>query len=147
MKTSTSVEIYRPIEEVFDFTNGNVAQWSLTVIEDTILESKNDGGVGTTFRCVTEENGRRMEFHGLVTRHDRPRLTACRLTGQYFDIDVEYLFEDLGAKTKLTQNSEVHGKGFTKVMFALFGWFMRKAGCKAQENELLNLKRILEAGD
>jgi hypothetical protein len=144
MQQGSSVEIDRPIEEVFDYALNNVAEWSITVVEDEVLEEKSGGGVGTTFRTVTEEKGRRMEFQGVVKQYERPTLHAITLTGQHFDIDIEYRFEDLGGRTRLTQQSEVTGKGFVKVMFVLFGWLINKSGCKAVENELMSLKRHAE---
>jgi hypothetical protein len=40
----------------------------------------------------------------------------------------------------------VSPKGVFKVFFFLFGWMMDKSACKALENELNNLKRLLEEG-
>jgi len=48
MKQQASVEIDRPIEEVFQYTNNNVAEWSLTDVEDEVIEEKPDR-VGSTF--------------------------------------------------------------------------------------------------
>ena len=56
MRSLASIEIDRPIDEVFTYTNEKVAEWSLTVVEDTVIEDKD--GLGTTFLCVTEEHGR-----------------------------------------------------------------------------------------
>lgn len=145
MKQQASVEIDRPIEEVFQYTNNHVAEWSLTVVEDEAIEEQ-PGRVGSTFRCVTEDHGRRMEFQGVVTRHEPPHVSAIHLTGQQFDIEAEYQFEDLGGRTRVTQRSSVAPKGFLKVFFFLFGWMMKKSSCKALENELNNLKRLLEEG-
>ena len=144
MRTETTVEIDRPIEEVFEYSLNNVVEWSLTCVEDEVLEDRNDGGVGTRFRIVTEENGRKMPFEGVVTRHEPPRESAIHLDGQFFEIDVHYLFEDLDGRTRVTQRSVVGGKGFVKVMFTLFGWAIKGAGCKTQENELQSLKRHCE---
>ena len=144
MQTEASVEIDRPIAEVFDYTINHVAEWSITVVEDRPIDTKPEG-VGSTFLCVTEDRGRRMEFQGVVTRHEPPTLSACQLTGSSFDIDVEYKFEDLSGRTRVTVRSIVTPKGFTKVIFFLIGWAMKGSGCKAQENELESLKRILES--
>ena len=86
-----------------------------------------------------------MEFEGLVTRHESPTAHAVLMKGNHFDIEAEYLFEDLDGRTRVTQWSKVHGKGFVKVIFFLFGWLMKKTSCNALENELLNLKRLAEA--
>ncbi len=144
MQSLASIEIDRPIDEVFTYTNEKVAEWSLTVVEDEVIDDKN--GVGTTFRCVTEEKGRRMDFQGVVTLWEPPTTSAISLTGKMFDIEAEYRFEDLNGRTRVTQESTVSGKGFVKIMFFLFGWFMNKQGCKAVSNELESLKKKLEGG-
>jgi len=143
MKQQASIEIDRPIEQVFDYTTGSVAQWSLTVVEEKMIEEHSDG-VGTTFVCVTEDRGRRMEFDAVVTRHDPPTVSAVHMEGKYFNVDAEYTFEDLGGRTLVNQQSTIFPKGFVKVIFLLFGWMMRKSTCKAVEKELANLKRLME---
>ena len=146
MRTAASVEIDRPIDEVFEYTNDNVAEWSITVVEDKVIESTPDR-VGSTFRCVTEDQGRRMEFAGEVITWEPPNRSAVYMTGQQFDIEATYQFEDLGnGRTRVSEDAVISPKGFTKVFFVLFGWMFRSAGCKAMENELLSLKRLLEDG-
>jgi hypothetical protein len=71
-----SVEIDRPIDEVFTYTNEKVPEWSLTVVEDEVIEDKS--GVGTTFRCVTEERGRRMDFQGVITQWEPRELESLK---------------------------------------------------------------------
>lgn len=80
-------------------------------MKDEVIDEKPEG-VGSTFRVTTEEKGRRMEFEGLVTRHEPPTAHAVFMTGSQFDIEAQYLFEDLGGRTRVTRRSEVHGKGF-----------------------------------
>jgi len=144
MQTTMSIEIDRPIKEVFDYTINNVAEWSIIVVKDEVIDEKPEG-VGSTFRVTTEEKGTRMEFEGLVTRHEPPTVHAVFMKGRQFDIEAEYLFEDLGGRTRVTQRSSVHGKGFIKVMFFLLGWLMKKSSRSALEKELVNLKRLAEA--
>lgn len=145
MHTEVSVEIERPIAEVFDFTVNHVAEWSITVVEDEVIEEK-PGSVGTTFRTVTEHSGQQMEFLGVVTWYEPPRASSVFLTGQQFDIEVEYAFEDLGGRTRVTQRSTVTGKGVLKLIFACFGWMMNTSSCRAAKKELNSLKRRLEHG-
>ncbi len=144
MKTVASVEIDRPIGEVFEYTITGVAEWSTVVVSDEVVEEK-PGMVGTTFRTTTSEKGREMVFEGVVTDHRPPRGHAVSMVGQHFDIEAEYEFEDLGGRTRVTQRSEVRAKGFLKVLFALLGPLMAKPNRRAAEGELANLKRILEA--
>ncbi|MBI1312127.1 hypothetical protein GC176_12620 [bacterium] len=145
MKQQGSIEIDRPIDEVFDYTNNHVAEWSITVVEDELLESTPDR-VGSTFRCVTENHGNHVEFVGEVIRYDAPYLSAVLLKAKPFDIAVEYDFEDLGGRTRVTQKSVVSPKGFMKVFFFFCGWMFHTSGCKALQAELENLKRLLEGG-
>jgi hypothetical protein len=144
MQTEGSVEINRPVDEVFRLTNEHVQDWSIIVVENEVLDEK-PGKVGSTFRTVTEEHGRRMEFQGVCTRHDPPHASAVRMAGDTFDLDVEYLFEDLGkGRTRVTQRSQVKAKGFFKVMLFLFGWLMKAFSGKALEKELNSLKNFCE---
>ena len=138
-----SVEIGRPIEEVFDYTVNNAAEWSLIVVEEKVGE-KAPVAVGSTFTTVTEERGRRMEFAGVVTRHDPPTAHSVVLMGEQFGIEADYLFERIAGGTRVTQRSTVSAKGLLKVMFLLLGWLMRKSSRNALERELSNLKRIIE---
>ena len=144
MQSTMSVEVDRPIKEVFDYTIKNVAEWSIIVVKDEVIDEKPEG-VGSTFRVTTEEKGRRMEFEGLVTRHEPPTAHSEFMKVSQFDIEAGYLFEDLGGRTRVTQRSNVHGKGFIKVIFFLLGWLMKKSSCSALEKELLNLKLLAEA--
>ncbi|MGI9455572.1 MAG: SRPBCC family protein [Aeoliella sp.] len=144
MQTAGSIEIDRPIDDVFRLTNEHITEWSNIVVEDEVL-NKTPEGVGTTFRTVTEEKGKRMEFAGVVTEYDPPRHTAVQMTGDMFDLDVEYTFDDLGGRTRVTQRSQIKGKGWVKVMFFLFGWMMNKSSCNALENEFESLKRFCES--
>jgi hypothetical protein len=143
MQTEMSVEIERPIEEVFDYTVNNVAEWSVIVVEEEIINSTPEG-VGSTFRIVTDDRGQRMEFDGVITRHEPPTGQTVVMKGKQFDIEADYRFDDLGGRTRVTQRSTVKGKGVVKVMFLLFGWLMRKSSCNALEKELACLKMLIE---
>jgi hypothetical protein len=145
MRTELSVEIDRPIEEVFDKTFDCVPAWSIIVVEDEPIEEKPEV-IGSTFRTVTEENGRRMEFIGTVLEHERPRRSRIGLTHKAFDLDVTYLFEPTSTGTRVTQHSEALPNGlFMKLMFGVMGRFMRKSSCDAQLKELNSLKAFCES--
>ena len=143
MKNEASIEIDRNIEDVFVLTNDHVAEWSLVVEEDEVINETPEV-VGTTFRTVTSDRGQRMEFQGVVTRHEPPHLSAIQLTGQMFDIEAEYRFVDLRGRTRVTQVAKVSGKGFFKWFMLLFGWAMNKSHCKATQAELASLKKFCE---
>jgi hypothetical protein len=144
MRSEGSIVVDRPQEEVFQLTNDHVEKWSIVVVENEVLDEK-PGGVGTTFRTVTEERGKKMEFQGVVTRHTPPHLSAVHLTGSMFDIDVEYRFDDVPVgRTRVTQRSHVAAKGAFKIFLFLFGWMMKKSSCQALQKELNSLKQFCE---
>jgi hypothetical protein len=71
MLTSGSVEIDKPIEVVFEYTNNNVAEWNTIVVEDEVIEKKqrrreHDISVG---------DGRTRETDGVRGRGDAVRAT------------------------------------------------------------------------
>ncbi|MCP4092426.1 MAG: hypothetical protein GY747_03165 [Planctomycetes bacterium] len=144
MDTTASVEIDCPIERVFEITNGDVTEWSITVVKEEILHETKEG-VETTFRITTEERGKQMEFDGVVTCHEPPTASGIDMVGQFFDITADYTFEDLGGgSTRVTQHSSVHPKGFFKVIFFFVGWLAKKSSCDALDKELNSLKQLCE---
>ncbi len=143
MQTEGSIEIKRPIDDVYRLTVDHVAEWSNIVVEDEVIEEHPDG-VGTKFRSVTEDRGQRMEFEGVVTKQEPPHVHAIHLTGKMFDIEAAYAFERVDGGTRVTQWSNVKGKGFFKVMLLTMGWLMKKSSCDALQKELESLKLFCE---
>ena len=144
MENISSIEIDRPIEQVFEFTLDHTPEWSLVVVENEVLTETPDG-VGSTFRVLTEDRGRKMEFQGVVTHHQPPTASSVNMVGKQFDIFAEYTFEDLGGRTRVCQRSVVTPKGFMTLVFLLIGRMVKKSSCDAADKELENLKRILES--
>lgn len=69
--------------------------------------------VGSQVLWVTEENGQRMEFQGVVTQHDELNAHTSMIRGKVFDIEAQYLFKTLrSSSTRVTQHANVTGKGF-----------------------------------
>lgn len=104
------MKVDRPIAEVFHAASEQIADWSITVSENEILDRTPDG-IGTTFRVVTEDRGKRLVFDGTVTHHDPPNFHAVRMTNPMFDIETELTFEELDGHTRVTQVAIVTGKG------------------------------------
>ena len=143
--TEASVQIQRPIDDVFQLTNEHVPQWSIVVDREEEIDDGPDE-VGKRFRTYTKDhdNGKEMVFEGVITQYDPPHASAVSLTGKHFDIEAEYIFEDLQGTTQVTQRSTVKGKGLTGVIFTLFGWAMKKSSCKAAQEEMESLRRFCE---
>ena len=143
MQNTLSIEIECPIEEVFRITNEQVAEWSLTVVANKVLD-EGQQGLGTRFQTITEDQGHRLVFDGVVTCYEPPFKSAVKLTGKMFDIETEFNFEESFGKTRVTQTAKVRGKGFFEFYMFLFGWFMKRGQRRASTNELKNLKRLCE---
>ena len=145
MKTAGSIEIDKPIAEVFDYTVNNVPEWSNTVVEGKIVEQTPDG-VGSQFHVLTRDSGgKRMEFDGTVTLNKRPTAQTVVMIGRQFDIEASYTFEDIVGRTRVNLISVVTPKGFMmKLMFLMVGPLGKRAGCKALEKELASLKEKVE---
>lgn len=143
MQATGSIEIDRPIAEVFDAACNEMTMWSEIVVEDELVEDL-PGVVGSRFRTVTEERGKRMVFEGKVTAFEHARLQAVHMAGQYFDIDTEFRFEEVSGGTRVTQLADVRGKGLFRAILWTTGWLMKKSQCKAAQKELENLKRFCE---
>lgn len=148
MITETSVLICRPIADVFAFTHAHVPRWSSIVVSDEILDDQSDGGVGTKFKVVTEEQGRRMEFAGEVTHHDPPNQSAMILRGSSFDIQIAYTSEQDGDSVRVTQFGDVTSNNLAmKIVFWLVGKLSPNLPRTAADRDLSNLKRLLESGE
>ena len=143
MENKLNIEIECPIEEVFRITNEQVAEWSLIVVANSLLE-EGPRGVGTRFQTITEEQGHRLVFDGVVTCYEPPFKSAIKLTGKMFDIETEFNFQELFGKTQVTQTAKVCGRGFFEFYIILFGWFIKRGHCRANRKELENLKRFCE---
>ena len=146
MQSQGSIEIHQNIELVFRLTNDHVPDWSRIVVSEELIDEV-PGVVGSRFRTVTEDRGRRMIFDGTITQYKPPNHSMVSLIGQHFDIVAAYDFEDLDGRTRVTQISNVKGKGFGRVLLFLFGWVMRKSHCDATQRELESLRAFCEAAD
>lgn len=144
MKSERSVVIDRRIEDVFRFALEDVLHWSNFVVQREWID-ENAKGVGTRFRSVTEDRGRRMEYRGVITAFEPPYTLALRLNSQAFDVEAAYAFENLGYRTKVTQFSKVTGKGLAQPIFILLGWMLGQAFRDAQDKELRSLKQYCES--
>ena len=148
MKNRYSIEVEAPPQRVFYWLDSNerIMKWLPNIVENEDLNIT-ENRVGSTFRQVYVENGRRMEMHGVVTAYEPNRRLACDIKGDAFDLQVDYRLEDLGGRTKLTQDSEVRFKGLFKIIGFLMAPLVKKASMKQLQETFANLKRLSETSD
>lgn len=147
MKNTYSLEIAAPPERVFNwiYDSDRLLQWLPNLVENEVLTAERNG-VGSRFRQVYVENGRRMEMVGEVTGFEQGHFLACDLRGQPFDLKVAYRLEDLGGRTRLTQDSEVALKSLPmKIVMTLLAPVIRKATHKSVDSSFAKLKELVES--
>lgn len=64
-----------------------------------------------------------------------------------FDLYLDYRLEDLGGRTRLTQDSEVRFKGFFRIVGVIVTPLVRKSSMKQLEDSFAKLKRLSETPD
>jgi uncharacterized protein YndB with AHSA1/START domain len=147
MKNTYSLEIDAPPERVFAciYDGEHLKQWLPNLVENEVLVAE-ERGVGSKFRQVYLENGRRMEMVGDVVGFERNRFLACAIRGQSFDLSVEYRLENLGGRTRLTQVSEVRFNGVPmRMMSVLLRPLIKKASQKQLDSGFAKLKKLAES--
>jgi uncharacterized protein YndB with AHSA1/START domain len=147
MKNNYSLEIEAPPERVFAciYESEHLKQWLPNLVENEVLAPE-ERGVGSKFRQVYLENGRRMEMTGVVVGFERNRYLACEIRGKMFDLNVEYRLENLGGRTRLTQSSQVLFNNLAmKVMSALLAPVIKKASRKQLDSGFAKLKDLAES--
>lgn len=148
MKNVHSIDIDAPPARVFAWLGDGerAKEWVPNLVENEDLVRTPDV-VGSTFRHVYLERGRRMEMHGKIVGYEPPRRLALTLSGP-FELDVEYVLDDLGeGRTRLTQHSEVRFKSrVISILGALMQPLMKRAASKQAAESFGKLRRLVEAG-
>ena len=148
MKNHYSIEMDAPPEKVFYWLDDpqRVMKWLPNLIEHEDLEVTADR-VGTTFRQAFDEKGRRMEMTGVVTAYEKDRRYACEISGSAFDLMVDYKLEDLGGRTRVTQDSEARFKGLFKIVGLIMIPFAKRSSKKHLDESFGKWKSLAEGSD
>lgn len=147
MKTSKTTLIDAPAATVFLWLEDNdrLRQWVPNLIEDEPLVETPEK-VGSKFRQVFLENGRRMEMVGEITEfveHERLRVD---ITGKMFDLDADYVLVALSAtRTELTQNTEIKLKGLMRLFAPIMFLMSKFSSSDPQADAHEKLKAMAEA--
>lgn len=146
MRSTYSVDIRATPERIFTWLDDakRCMEWCDWCVESEDLAVA-EGRVGSTFRQVYVEGGRRMEFFGTCTEYVANKRLGARLTGERFDLEVHWSLAPMTTATRLTQTSRVRFKGLMKLLGPLMTPFMRKAGLRQLEGDFGRLKELCEA--
>lgn len=142
MRVEESVEISRPVEEVFAYVANpeNLPEWSGIVLE-VHKETQGQLQEGGRFTVGAKFLGRRFETPFEVSAHEPPRRHSDKSTGGPFPQEYTYTFEETaGGGTRFTQVAEGEPGGF----FKLVGPLLEMAGRRQFRADLQTLKDLLE---
>ena len=145
MKLTYTMDINSTPEIVFSWlgTPERAMMWQTSVSKTEILH-ETPNMIGTTFREIVEENGRRVEMNGVVTDYRKDQVLAMHLDSKYNNVDVEYRLEEIGGRTRLTMISNIRLRSFLRV-FSIILWPAFKKKLLGQLNrEYASLKELCE---
>jgi len=147
MKTTMITRIDAPAEIVFLWLEDNerLLKWVPSLVEDEALTELPEK-VGSRFRQVFLENGRKMEMTGEITAYSENERIRVLMSGKMFDLDVDYILTALPEnQTELTQNSQITFKGFLKLMGPVMGLMSKLSSKDPQADAHAALKAMAEA--
>jgi uncharacterized membrane protein len=136
-----SVEIARPLEEVFAFVAnpGNDARWGSNLAEVTQL-SPGPLGVGVRFRYKARFAGREFELVREVTEYEPNRRQAVKTISGPLRFGGVRTFEAIPGGTRVT----LTGGGRVGGFFGLAEPLLLRAAQRSLRADLASLKRLLE---
>lgn len=146
MKSSASIILNKPIQEVFAFISdfNNMHRW-VSGVTDPRAISGGEIRVGTEFATKYQYNGVH-DITYVVTDYDRPTRYGCKATSGPFPFESLIELETTSSGTKITNTIDAGADGrVTAIIFALFGPLLRKAMHKRLRKELEGLKDLLES--
>lgn len=147
MRITCASEILKPPEFVFPWLAEpeKAMQWQKNVKEGEIIINRSEV-VGTTFKEVIEEDGNRLEMQGVITKFIENQAIEFHLESKIHQLDVGYSVEEFNKATKLTVDARINWKFPMNILSLFIGKKMKKGIAEQMEAEILELKRICEAG-
>lgn len=137
-----TIEIERPIDEVFDFITDPVND---PVWLSSVLDVRAPGGpigVGSEFLETMRFLGRRVEVTWRVSEHEPPVRSAAQAIASPVPVNGAFQLERLDGGTRLTISMETDAHGF----FALAEPVFRRMAQREIAANAGHLKDLLEAG-
>jgi uncharacterized membrane protein len=142
IKIENSVEIDRPIEEVFDFVTNieNLPQWAGPV-QEAQQTSEGPLGVGTTQSQVAQFLGRKVETSQEVTEYEPNTRFSTKSTSGPLPMEIHYVLEPSGEGTRVSLEGNVDAGGFFKVAEPIVARMLQRQ----TTSDAANLKELMEA--
>jgi uncharacterized protein YndB with AHSA1/START domain len=145
MQASATIDIDRPIEDVFEYVSDpyNMEAW-VTGVSGVTLVDADPSRVGARFESDYTYGGRTVRMAYEVTASDPPERYATRGEGPY-PFAGELTLEPTSGGTRVTNTVGAASDGrFTSVTFTLFGPVIRRLMARRLREELVSLRSELE---
>ena len=113
---TNTTTIARPVDEVFAFVadGENATRWRPGVLDVKLVSGS---GVGAAYRQgVKGPGGRRIDADYVITAFEPNRRIAFEATAGPVRPKGEYVFEDLGASTRVTMSLSAELSGWKKLL-------------------------------
>jgi uncharacterized membrane protein len=142
IKIENSVQINRPVEEVFTFVTNieNLTLWAGPVTEAK-QTSEGPIGVGTTQIQSAQFLGRQMETTQEVTEYELNKKLSTKSASGPLPLEIHYTFEPIGEGTKITIEANLDAGGFFKLAEPVVGRMLNRQTA----SDVQTLKELLEA--
>ena len=145
MKFSSSIEINRPIKEVYRFavSSKNLHRW-VDGFETFQQKKGRNRGKGSTATHIYRDSAGKLEVQEEVLEIKPEKLFKTHLSHKNMETDLEFKFLNLGGNTRVVTDTYVRLK---PAVFNLLSFFMKGQMKKQQQADLRRLKNVLEARD
>ncbi len=137
---SSTVTINQPVEKVYNYVAAaeNHKAWQ-TGILDVQLSPPGPANFGSIYAYTSEAMGRKFETKMQVSAIEANKKLSLKTMGVPNPVETAYVFEGLGAATKLTVSMELAG-GFPAAMETMVKQQMQKS----MDEQAYRLKQNLE---
>jgi uncharacterized protein YndB with AHSA1/START domain len=140
-RIETSVEIDRPVAEVFTYLTDlrNAKEWSTEVVDVTYDGELAEGSTGTDVRTMGRKE---IVMPWVVTSFDAPQRLALAYE-QPFPFDAMFTFQPTDRGTRVTCVTDLHPRGWWRLLAPIIAREARKA----DQVQFAKVKAILESSD
>lgn len=142
LKVESSVDIKRPVEDVFAYVAdpSNVAEWS-SIYFEAKLEGSGPMRVGSRIKSASRFLGRRIDMTGEVTEYERNRKFSIRADSGPAHGSTVYRLEPTEQGTRLHFKMEGEAPGLFKLADPVLSGLVKRH----YDADLASLKELLEA--
>jgi uncharacterized protein YndB with AHSA1/START domain len=142
IKNESSVEIPKPVSEVFDFV-ANFSQaprWLTGCVE---LRREGEARSGTPVHYEFKQGAGTKALDGVLTTYERDRRLTMTFVDKMFEIVVDFAFSPTAAGTRVDHSITIEPK---RIFAKLLAPLLRAGNRKQVEQNLSRLSELLAAG-